>query len=110
MTATCERENCSAPEAFEIAEIRTVAGLEALSSEWFELWERSGAMPFQSPMWLIPWGRCFTSGNLVALALRADGRLAALAPFYTWADPESGERKLLLLGNGISDYLDICVA
>lgn len=86
-----------------IEEIRDLAGLEALREEWADLWDRCPrATPFQSFEWLLPWARAFVHEGLQTLALR-EGRLAALAPLYRYG------RRLYLLGNGITDYLDFLV-
>jgi CelD/BcsL family acetyltransferase involved in cellulose biosynthesis len=93
------------PDALEIEEISTTAGLEALRPEWLELWDRTAAAtPFQSPGWLLPWWRWFGNDGLLALALRSRGRLVGLVPLYVHRD--GGLRKLLPLGIGVSDYLD----
>lgn len=85
-------------------EIRTVRELEALRPEWSALWERCpSATPFQTPEWLLPWWESFGAGQLAAFALRADGKLAGVAPF--WIDGAV----LRLLGAGISDYLDVLI-
>lgn len=87
--------------------IDSPAELEALASEWSELWQRSpNATPFQSPMWLLPWWRCYGSDDLSVFVTRdASGRLTALAPLYIVRD---GDESLgMLLGTGNSDYLDI---
>ncbi len=87
-----------------VHEIRTVRELEALRPEWSALWERCpSATPFQTPEWLLPWWESFGAGQLAAFALRADGKLAGVAPF--WIDGAV----LRLLGAGISDYLDVLI-
>jgi CelD/BcsL family acetyltransferase involved in cellulose biosynthesis len=91
----------------QIEEITTIDHLEQLRPEWTELWRRcAGATPFQSPAWLIPWWRHIGEGTLRTLAIRVDGRLAGLAPFYIYTQ-ESGRRDVFLLGIGTSDYLDV---
>nr|WP_255500833.1 GNAT family N-acetyltransferase [Caulobacter sp. 17J80-11] len=83
-------------------------GLAALEPEWRALWERlPDAGPFQSPAWLLPWTERFGTSGLWVLALRGgDGRLDGVAPFFIYADPQSGARQATLLGNGVSDRLD----
>jgi CelD/BcsL family acetyltransferase involved in cellulose biosynthesis len=88
-----------------LTELTKIEELRTLENEWRELWIKAGKTPFQSPMWLIPWAENFTSDNLLVLAIHQDSRLAALAPFYVWGP----DRTLFLLGNGLSDYLDIIV-
>ncbi|MGK9170138.1 GNAT family N-acetyltransferase [Inquilinus limosus] len=80
--------------------------LAAIEPEWWELWSRCpAATPFQSPAWLLPWWHSFAPGRLRAIAVRRDGRLVGLAPLYV----EEGAlgRRLLLLGLGTTDYLDV---
>ncbi|MGK9234067.1 GNAT family N-acetyltransferase [Inquilinus limosus] len=82
--------------------------LAALEPEWWELWSRCpAATPFQSPAWLLPWWRCFAPGRLRTIAVRRDGRLVGLAPLYL-EDGALG-RRLLLLGLGTTDYLDVLI-
>jgi CelD/BcsL family acetyltransferase involved in cellulose biosynthesis len=81
-------------------------GLEALGPSWWDLWRRSlGATPFQSPAWIIPWWTAFKPGRLATIAVRRAEQLVALAPMYL----EEGAlgRRLLPLGIGTTDYLDI---
>lgn len=89
----------------EIVEVTDGAALEALRPAWEALWRRTpGATPFQSPAWLIPWWRVFGRGELLALAVHENGRLAGLAPFYLVGS--QGRRRLLPVGIGITDRLD----
>jgi CelD/BcsL family acetyltransferase involved in cellulose biosynthesis len=86
--------------------IEDPAGLQALVPEWTDLWERApDATPFQRPEWLLSWWRHFAGEALIALALWRGGRLAALLPLYLRR--ESSTRKLLPLGAGTTDYLDL---
>jgi CelD/BcsL family acetyltransferase involved in cellulose biosynthesis len=86
--------------------IEDAVGLEALVPDWIDLWERaSDATPFQRPEWLLGWWRHFGGKALIALALRREGRLAALLPLYILREPSA--RKLLPLGAGTTDYLDL---
>jgi CelD/BcsL family acetyltransferase involved in cellulose biosynthesis len=89
--------------------IADLPALAALVPEWLELWERApDATPFQRPEWLLPWWRQFAGDALLVLALRRDGRLAALLPLYLRHEPPL--RKLLPLGAGTTDYLDLLAA
>ena len=75
--------------------------LLALQPEWDALWRRTpGAIPFQSPRWLIPWWRRFGTGRPHVATLRRDGQLAAVLPLYVF------ENRLLPIGAGLSDMLD----
>jgi CelD/BcsL family acetyltransferase involved in cellulose biosynthesis len=94
--------------ALELEPIRDVQALERLTAEWWRLWQRvPGASPFQSPAWLIPWWHCFSPGELRSVAVRREGRLIALAPFYL-EDGALG-RRLLPLGISVSDYFDVLI-
>lgn len=81
--------------------------LDALAPEWRALWQRSaGVTPFQSPQWLLPWLEHFGAGGELATVVTRDGEsLAGVAPLYVLRDDD--ESLGLLLGTGISDYLDV---
>ncbi len=97
-------------EDLTVEELTTASVPEALVAEWTELFaEDVQASAFQHPAWLVPWWRQFgEDGALCALVLREErtGKLAGLLPLYTYPDPATGERKLLLMGAGTTDYLD----
>jgi CelD/BcsL family acetyltransferase involved in cellulose biosynthesis len=88
--------------------IRDPGTLAVLSGEWWSLWRRAPyATPFQSPAWLMPWWDVFAPGQLASIAIRQDNRLVAFAPLYL----ETGALglRLLPLGIGTSDYLDVLI-
>jgi CelD/BcsL family acetyltransferase involved in cellulose biosynthesis len=88
--------------------VDTVEGLTRLLPQWWALWDRCpSATPFQSPAWLLPWWRAFQPGELLVVAVRQHGRLVGLGPFYI----ENGllGRRVLPLGLGVSDYLDVLI-
>ncbi len=89
----------------EVSIVETLGALEDLREEWAHLHRASAVTtPFQSPEWLLAWTRAFVHGPLRVLAVRSRGELVALVPLFrhdAW-----GERRLRLLGAGISDYLD----
>jgi CelD/BcsL family acetyltransferase involved in cellulose biosynthesis len=87
--------------------VRTGEALRALAPEWAALWCRvPEALPFQSPAWLLPWWDQFGTGQPRTAVLRAEnGRLLGLLPLYVLDEPP--ERKLLLIGAGTTDYLDL---
>ena len=100
-----------AEPALDVDELHDLGGLEAIRDEWSELWKTCPlATPFQAPEWLIPWCRYLGGGRAWTLALRSEGKLVGLAPLHVYTPPETGERTLLLLGTGISDYLDVLTA
>ncbi|HVX91826.1 MAG TPA: glycosyl transferase, partial [Xanthobacteraceae bacterium] len=89
--------------------ITDAAGLEAIAPEWWRLWaECARATPFQTPAWLLAWWTTFAPGDLCAVAIRRDGRLAGLAPFYLAHDHEG--RRILPLGLSVTDYHDVLLA
>jgi CelD/BcsL family acetyltransferase involved in cellulose biosynthesis len=84
------------------------ARLPALAPEWAALWRRStGVAPFQSPAWMLAWWSAFGTGRPVVACLRDGGRLAGMLPLYLLA--EGHLQKLLPIGIGMSDYLDILI-
>ena len=86
--------------------VADAARLAALEPDWWRLWRRSAAAtPFGTPAWLLPWWRSFAPGRLAAIAVHRAGALVALAPFYLEEGP-FGQR-LLPLGIGVSDHLDV---
>jgi CelD/BcsL family acetyltransferase involved in cellulose biosynthesis len=95
------------PSGIDCELIRTTAELEAFQPQWNALWlEDPHAMPFQRPEWLLPWWHQFGQPDLRAVTVSQQGRLIASLPFYIYREPNSGERQLLLLGVGTTDYLD----
>lgn len=86
--------------------IEDSAELPCVLPEWQTLCERCpNATPFQSPAWLTAWWRAFAPGELHAICMRADGRLIGFAPFYV--ETLEGRRRVLPVGIGVSDYLDV---
>ncbi|HUP50327.1 MAG TPA: GNAT family N-acetyltransferase [Thermoanaerobaculia bacterium] len=92
-----------------IDKLTSAEQVEAIAPEWDQLWRGDpNATPFQAPQWLLPWWRCFGSGTLLVHTLRnAAGALQALAPLCLLRDEEEDQSLGLLLGTGVSDYLDI---
>jgi CelD/BcsL family acetyltransferase involved in cellulose biosynthesis len=94
---------------------RTDEALRSLAPAWDALWRCiPDALPFQSPAWLLPWWAQFGTSQPVAAALWADdGRLLGLLPLYVLEEAPfcrstgQAERKLLPIGAGTTDYLDI---
>jgi CelD/BcsL family acetyltransferase involved in cellulose biosynthesis/glycosyltransferase involved in cell wall biosynthesis len=85
-----------------------IENLARLEHEWIALWERCPwATPFQRPEWLVAYASafCYAGGRPWALASRRGGALVALLPLMV--RPAEGARAVALLGEGISDYLDI---
>jgi CelD/BcsL family acetyltransferase involved in cellulose biosynthesis len=86
--------------------ISSARQLRAIQDEWASLVSRCArATVFQRPEWLIPWWDHSGSGQLWTLAFRQNGTLVGLLPMFRhdW----EGRRQLTLMGNGISDHLDM---
>ncbi len=84
-----------------------LAELKALEPAWWDLFRRCpDATPFRSPAWLLPWWQVFAPGPLRTVAVWRGNELVALAPLYL----EAASRRLLPLGIGLSDDLDLLVA
>ena len=80
--------------------------LERLAGEWAALWARCpDATPFAHPAWLLPWWGAFGTGAPLVATWRVDGALAGVLPAYVLAEPAGP--KLLPIGAGTSDYLDV---
>ncbi len=90
----------------EIATITDKEGLARLRPEWEELWRRDpAATPFQSSAWLLAWWWFFGTSEPLILTARAGGRLVGLLPLYLLR--ENKRRKLLPIGVGLSDYIEL---
>jgi CelD/BcsL family acetyltransferase involved in cellulose biosynthesis len=86
----------------EIEIISTADRLQAIEPEWAGLFERCpAAPPFLHPAWQLSWWQVFGSCGIHTIALYRDYRLAALAACFHY------EERLVFIGNGISDQLDI---
>lgn len=90
-----------------VTEITEPAALTALAPQWRALFDRApDASPFQTPEWLLAWRAHFLGAGLWTLAFRREGRLVALAPMFIHPRAD-GLRQVTLLGNGVSDRLDL---
>ena len=98
---------CFRPKSSIIQVLRSTEQLEALAPALLDLWTSDPhATPFQHPVWLISWWHHFIQLDLRLVTISEDETLLAVLPLYIYNDPASGERQLLLLGAGTSDYLD----
>src|SRR5512133_2702671 len=89
-------------------ELTNSSQLLAWESQWRALWNRvPTATPFQSLEWLIPFWSHLGTGQLWTLAFTVEDKLVGLAPFSIYTEPATGKRQLLLVGTGVTDYLDI---
>ncbi len=90
--------------------ITRASDLERLRPEWDCLYERCPhATPFQQPSWLIGWWHSFAPGTLQVICVRRAGTLVGCAPFYL-ETTAAGVLRILPLGIGVSDYLDVLIA
>jgi CelD/BcsL family acetyltransferase involved in cellulose biosynthesis/glycosyltransferase involved in cell wall biosynthesis len=104
--AEAPRLPASAPITTE--ELHGIGPLAELAREWAHLWERCPtASPFQRPEWLLAYARVFCAPGRAAepwaIIARRAGQLVGVAPLCTRG------RTTTLLGDGISDYLDVIV-
>jgi CelD/BcsL family acetyltransferase involved in cellulose biosynthesis len=87
--------------------LRTSEELRAFVPQWTALWQEDPqATPFQAAEWLLPWWNQFASQELRAVTIASDQKLIGFLPFYVYRVPQTGERQLLLLGVGTTDYLN----
>lgn len=87
--------------------LRTAEELSSFVPAWWKLWEHDpGALPFQSPAWLVPWWRQFGNDGLCSVVVELGGEAVGFLPFYVYRDQARGKRQLLPLGVGTTDYLD----
>ncbi len=94
-------------EACTIRVVGSVEELAALAPRWADVWGSDPrAKPFQHPAWLVPWWRQFGQERLLACTLWRGVELVGLLPTYVYQPEAGGERQLLLVGAGTSDYLD----
>lgn len=91
--------------------ITTSERLVSLRLHWSDLWESCpNATPFQSPEWLLPWWDQLGRGRLFTLAVWDNNRLVGLAPLFGERYFGLPFRRLLFIGTGNTDYLDLLLA
>lgn len=94
-----------------VATLATLDDLQAIRSEWDELFALSGGTVFQSWDWVVTWYEHFAAdGSLRVLAVRdGDGRLVGVVPCSLTV--RRGVRWLYLLGRGcdLTEYVDAIV-
>src|SRR5438552_3499906 len=92
-----------------VEELTSFEQLQSIEPAWMDLWKRDpSATPFQSPQWVLPWIRHFGAGEILTVAVRENGRLDAIAPFFILRDDHDPSESLgMLLGSGNSDYVDM---
>jgi CelD/BcsL family acetyltransferase involved in cellulose biosynthesis len=79
----------------------------ALEEEWEELYRHCpAATPFQSWAWLYSWWEHYGEGyELRIVAVRSGGLLVGILPLMI--QRRFGFKRLLFIGTGITDYLDL---
>jgi CelD/BcsL family acetyltransferase involved in cellulose biosynthesis len=89
-----------------VARISTFGEASEIVDEWRGLFATSAAgNPFASPEWLLPWAHHFVPEcDLALLAVRRDGALVGLAPWY-FKRVRGLPCRLHLLGSGRHDAL-----
>lgn len=87
--------------------LRKHTEVQEITSEWREVFCLSGATPFQSPDWLLPWVKVFSPEKMMCVEVRQHGKLVGVAPLLIYQ--RDGERVLAFMGGGVSDYLDILI-
>ena len=93
----------------DVAILESTADFAALENDWDELYQSAPlATPFQSWAWLYSWWEHYAdSGHLRLVTLRDGGLLVGIIPLVLQS--KFGIGRLLFLGTGITDYLDIIV-
>ena len=100
----------SSPARLESEFITDPHRLQQLVPAWRVLWSvLEDATPFQSPDWIVPWWEHYGEGELFAFAFWSDHQLAGLAPLYIHEGGSDPTRRILLLGTGNTDYLDLVI-
>jgi CelD/BcsL family acetyltransferase involved in cellulose biosynthesis len=90
--------------------VDSMRALTQFEPEWQRLWAAlPPASPFQSPDWLLPWWDHYGEGQLASFVFRHHGEVVGFAPLYIYYDQAQSSRKLLLLGTGNTDYLDVAI-
>src|SRR5438128_5942582 len=108
--------NCVGRVDLELRVVSSTVELDALRQAWSDLHLRSGASVFQSYEWQRTWwahfGETEASRSLHVIVLTADREVVAIAPFVVEAvriAPFVSLRRLVFLGTGTTDYLDLLV-
>jgi CelD/BcsL family acetyltransferase involved in cellulose biosynthesis len=93
-------------ETLAVTRLATFDEAEKLLPEWRELYQSSASRnPFAAPDWLLTWARHFVAErDLAIFAVRRDGELAGVAPWY-FRRSRLLPSRLQLLGSGRHDSL-----
>ena len=94
-----ERRILTAPLTLEI--VRETAQLAQLRPEWSKfVHSLEDINPFQTPEWQFTWWSRFGAGDLYVMVFRSVDAIVGIVPCFLL------ERRMILLGTGISDYLE----
>ncbi len=103
-----ERHRCAEPP-LDVTIIEDTQDFAALEGEWEELYRSSpAATPFQTWAWLYSWWEFYGEDyELRLVAVRYADLLVGLIPLML--ERRRGFRRLLFIGTGITDHLDMLV-
>jgi CelD/BcsL family acetyltransferase involved in cellulose biosynthesis len=92
---------------FEVVVIDNTRGFAALEEEWEDLYRNSPlATPFQSWAWLYSWWEVYGEGyELRLVTIRGGSSLLGLFPLML--ERKLGLGRLLFVGTGLTDHLDV---
>lgn len=96
--------------ALEVSVVEDARGFAALEGEWEDLYRGAPlATPFQSWAWLYSWWEFYGGGYGLRLVVvrEAGGLLVGLLPLML--ERRRGFGRLLFVGAGMTDYLDVLV-
>lgn len=94
----------------KIETVENTSGFAALEQEWEDLYDDSPLVtPFQSWAWLYSWWEAYNEGyELRLVAVRnGEGLLVGVLPLML--ERRWGFGKLLFIGTGLTDYLDVLI-
>ena len=105
-----DQMGCSYYRLLEVAVVEDDGAFAALEEEWEDLYHNSSlTTPFQSWAWLYSWWEFYGEGyELRLVTVRDKGLLVGIIPLMLqrlWGFLE----RLLFIGTGITDYLDMLV-
>lgn len=108
LAGVVDREEPAQPARIGASVVRDGQGFAALEEEWEELYlDAPRASPFQSWAWLYSWWEHYGSHHeLLLITVRNDlGTLVGVAPLML--DRKFGFGRLVFLGTGVTDHLDV---
>ena len=103
-------------EPLTLAVVTNLKDVLRFEPEWSALWQQAtDTTPFQSPAWLIAYLRFFQPESFKCVVFRRGNRVVAVLPLVVRSldglsrhtAAEAAQPGLRLLGEGVSDYLDM---